>query len=82
MRGAQRSAQVRREAMRFRINARSAIFVLGLPSFCSTATLGHVVRETRPLAQEFTYLMQFDMRLSAPCDEAGNRIERDLQEAV
>src|SRR3974390_2550290 len=42
----------------------------------------HVMRETRPLAQELTYLMQFDVRFGAPCDKAGNRIERDLDEAV
>jgi hypothetical protein len=34
------------------------------------------------LALELTYLMQFDLRLGAPCDEADNRIERDLDEAV
>jgi hypothetical protein len=40
------------------------------------------IKRATSMAQELTYLMQFNMRLGPPRDEAGNCIERDLDEAV
>ena len=66
----------------FRINARYPQYVRLRLTELLLDSHWHVMRETRPLAQELTYLMQFDVRFGAPRDKAGNRIERDLDEAV